>query len=122
MAGLYDPFHQAVLRLIGMVAGSGHAHGVPVSICGEMGGDPLATVLLLGLGVESLSMSPGLIPEVKEVIRSFALARAREIADPCLTLKTGTCVQAFLEETVGPYLPYRHFSRRTGEDVVPDSD
>jgi phosphotransferase system enzyme I (PtsI) len=122
VADLYDPFHPAVLRLIGMVADSGYVHGVPVSICGEIAGDPLATVLLLGLGVESMSMSPGLIPEVKEVIRSFALARAREIADHCLTLKTGVCVQAYLEETVGPYLPYRHFSRRIGEDVVPDSD
>ena len=107
VADLYDPFHPAVLRLIEMVARSGHKNEVAVSICGEMAGDPLATVLLMGFGIEQLSMSPGLIPEVKEVIRSFSLTQAQEIAAYCLELKTGAEVRAHLEEMVGPYLPNR---------------
>ena len=98
VAGLFDPFHPSVLRLIKMVTDSAHRHGIPCSICGEMGGDPLATVLLMGLGVECLSMSPGLIPEVKEVIRSSFLADARRIAARCLELKTGVEVHQYLEE------------------------
>jgi phosphoenolpyruvate-protein phosphotransferase (PTS system enzyme I) len=105
VAPLYDPYHPAVMRLIEMVANSGHVHDIPVSICGEIGGDPLATVLLLGVGIRRLSMSPGLIPEVKEVIRSVSLTQAREIADHCRTLKTGADVRAFLEQTIGSRFP-----------------
>jgi len=114
VADLYDPFHPAVLRLIEMVVHSAQRHGIPVSICGEMAGDPLATVLLLGLGLESLSMSPGLIPEVKEVIRSFSLAQAREIAVRCLEMRTGKSVRAYLEETLGPHLVHRRLPRDAG--------
>jgi phosphoenolpyruvate-protein phosphotransferase (PTS system enzyme I) len=113
VAPLYDPFHPAVLRLIAMVADSGHRHRIPVSICGEIGGDPLATVLLIGMGIERLSMSPGLIPEVKEVIRSTGLARAREIADSCRTLRTGADIKSYLEAEIGPQLPYPRSRRAT---------
>lgn len=107
VADLYDPFHPAVLRLIEMVTDSGRRHGIPVSICGEMAGDPLATLLLIGLGIECLSMSPGLIPEVKAVIRASSLEQARQIADHCLKLKTGNAVRQYLEEKVGQLLPHR---------------
>ncbi len=98
VAPLYDAYHPAVLRLIRQVTTSGRAHGIPVSVCGEIGGDPSATVLLLGLGVERLSMSPGLIPEVKEVIRSTTLSHAREQAEKCLEMKTGTEVREHLKK------------------------
>ena len=99
VADLYDHYHPAVLRLIKDVADSGRRHGVATSICGEMAGDPLAAILLLGLGVETLSVSPGLIPELKEAVRSIAIARAREIAGRCLTLESGAAVRACLDET-----------------------
>ena len=108
VAGLYDPFHPAVLRLIKMVADSGHRSETSVSICGEMAGDPLATVLLLGLGLECLSMSPGLIPEVKEVIRAISVEEARQIADKCLEMRTGDEVRHHLENAIGKYLPFWH--------------
>ncbi|NKB66304.1 MAG: phosphoenolpyruvate--protein phosphotransferase [Candidatus Latescibacteria bacterium] len=98
VSALYDPFHPSVLKLIQMVAASGDAHRVPVSICGEMGGDPLATPLLVGLGLRCLSLSPGLIPEVKAVIRSISAARARQIADTCLGLDTAREVRDFIKE------------------------
>lgn len=100
VAGLYDPFHPAVLRLIALTVDSGRRQGIPVSICGELAGDPLAVPLLVGLGLESLSLSPGLIPEVKEVIRAISQSEARELAASCLELKTGTEVRQRLEEAV----------------------
>ena len=108
VADLYDPFDPAVLRLINTVAESGRAHDVPTSICGEMAGDPLATMLLVGLGLEHLSMSPGLIPEVKEVIRAISDAQAREVAVACLEMRTGKEVRQHLEDVVGKYLPFWH--------------
>jgi phosphotransferase system enzyme I (PtsI) len=108
VAELYDPFHPAVLRLIEMVAASGLRSETPVSICGEMAGDPLATALLLGLGLGSLSMSPALIPEVKEVIRSISAEEARRIAADCLAMNTGREVRRHLESTIGEYLPFWH--------------
>ena len=71
-----------------------------------MAGDPLATVLLIGLGLNRLSLSPGLIPEVKEIIRSTDSAQARRVADACLRMETGREVKAYLEEVAGESLPY----------------
>jgi phosphotransferase system enzyme I (PtsI) len=98
VADLYDPFHPAVLQLIRMVAECGQRNDLPVSICGEMAGDPLATLLLLGLGLEVLSLSPGLIPEVKEVVHSVRLSEARCLAERCLAASTGKEVRRHLED------------------------
>ena len=106
MAALYDPFHPAVLQLIKTVADAGVCHEKPVNICGEMAGDPLATVLLIGLGLNRLSLSPGLIPEVKEIIRSTDSAQARRVADACLSMETGEEVRSYLEDVAGESLPY----------------
>jgi phosphotransferase system enzyme I (PtsI) len=113
VANLYDPFHPAVLRLIKMVADGGERYGKPVSICGEMAGDPLATILLIGLGLSSLSLSPGLIPEVKEIIRATTSEQARHVAEKCLGMATGDEVCRYLEEIMGEVLPFwRRTSRR----------
>ena len=111
VAGLYDTFHPAVLKLIKMVADTGRQHGIPVSICGEVAGDPLATLLLVGLGLESLSLSPGLIPEVKEILRSISLAEAHQIAAQCLEMETGFAVRSCLKEVMQERLsslPFGH--------------
>lgn len=71
IAGLYDPYHPAVLRLIREVIMQGHKHGIPVGMCGELAGDPRATELLLGMGLREFSMTAGSIPLVKEVILQF---------------------------------------------------
>jgi len=100
VADLYDQFHPAVLQLIKTVADSGSNNGIPVSICGEMAGDPIATPLLLGLGLTILSLSPGLIPEVKEVIRSVDMGAAQQLARQCLGLHSGAEVRAALGEAM----------------------
>ncbi len=108
VADLYDPYHPAVLRLISMVSEGGRRAGTPVSICGEMAGDPLATVPLVGLGLEQLSLSPALIPEVKEVIRAIKVGEAEAIAADCLEMRTGAEVRRYLERAIGAYLPFWH--------------
>ncbi len=71
VAHLYDPLHPAVLRLIAQTIEAGARAGVPVSVCGEMAGDPTMTRLLLGMGLKQFSMHPVQIYEVKqEVLRS----------------------------------------------------
>ncbi len=86
VAALYDSLHPAVLRALLQVVEGAHRHGKPVSVCGEMAGDPAAAVLLLGMGIDSLSTSTANLPRVKWVIRSFPQARARELLDRVLDL------------------------------------
>lgn len=69
VAHLYDPLHPAILRLLAYVIGSGNKAGVPVSICGELAGDPHMTRLLLGMGLRGFSMFPAHIPSVKQRIK-----------------------------------------------------
>ncbi|MCP3868943.1 MAG: phosphoenolpyruvate--protein phosphotransferase [Gammaproteobacteria bacterium] len=68
---LYDPLHPSVLRLIKMILDAGERHQVPVSMCGEMAGDPLFLPLLLGMGLREFSMQPGALLEVKKTIRTL---------------------------------------------------
>ena len=87
------------------MADSGRNRGIPTSICGEMAGDPVATALLVGLGLDMLSMSPGLIPEVKEVIRSTDMGDAQELARRCLEMRSGHEVRSLLEEAMPKVSP-----------------
>jgi phosphoenolpyruvate-protein phosphotransferase/dihydroxyacetone kinase phosphotransfer subunit len=98
VAALSDAFHPAVLRLIAATAQAAEAHGIWTGVCGELAGDPLATPLLLGLGVVELSMSAPAIPAVKQAVRATDLARARELANDALALATGTEVRALLQD------------------------
>ncbi len=78
LAYLNDPCHPAVLNLIKQTAQAAHAAGIWVGVCGEMGGDADAIPLLLALGIDELSMSPGLIPHAKSLIRNVSLTQAQE--------------------------------------------
>lgn len=100
VAFLANPFHPAVLHLIRMTATAAHAWGRRVGVCGELAGDPLAVPLLLGLGVDELSMAPSAIPSVKEIIRRWSLSRCREVALQALELATAAEVIAFLRRQI----------------------
>ncbi len=80
IAHLYEPAHPAVLRTLKRIVDDAHRLGVPVGVCGEMGGDPVYAPLLLGLGVDSLSMAPALLPAVKFLVRAMKMSDARELA------------------------------------------
>ena len=85
VAHLYNPLHPAVLRLIKFAVEAAQHHGMPISVCGEMAGEPRFAALLLGLGLRNLSMAPRNIPRVKQRIRNLdmvaATRRARAIMD-----------------------------------------
>jgi phosphotransferase system enzyme I (PtsI) len=80
IAHLYEPTHPAIVRLIQMTVEAAHHHKVWVSVCGEMAGDPALAPLLLGLGVDELSVAPPLVPAVKFLIRRLKLDEARQLA------------------------------------------
>jgi len=87
VAGLYQTLHPAVLGAIKQVIEQAHALGKPVSVCGEMAGDPAAVLALMGLGVNSLSMSASNLPRVKWVIRSFTREEARDLLQQAWSLE-----------------------------------
>ena len=84
IAHLYEPAHPAVLRVLRHVVGQAHAAKIKACVCGEMAGDPRHVPLLLGLGVDELSMTPALIPEVKYLVRAMTMAGARALAAEAL--------------------------------------
>lgn len=94
IAHLYEPTHPAVLRTLKHIVDEAHRAKVPVSVCGEMAGDPVLVPLLLGLGVDALSMTPPLLPAVKYLIRAMTMTDARELAAAALTLSSGAEIHA----------------------------
>lgn len=97
VAGLYDDFHPAVLRALAQVIRGAQVYRKPVSLCGELAGNPLATILLLGLGFDSLSMNAGSLLRVKWVVRSISVSRARQLLKAALRMEDGQQVRRFME-------------------------
>ena len=81
VSSLYRELHPAVLELIARTVEAAKAAGIPVSVCGEIAADPRVTPLLVGLGVDTLSVSPAYLALVKRVLRAFTLDEARDLAD-----------------------------------------
>ena len=92
----YQPLHPAVLRSIRFVADAARAANRPLTICGEMAGDPAYTELLLGLGLREFSVAPGEMLEVKNAIRTATLAKAEALAAAALELGTTSEIEALL--------------------------
>jgi phosphotransferase system enzyme I (PtsI) len=89
IAHLYEPTHPAVMRLIKMTVDAAHNHGIWCGVCGEMAGDPFMTPLLLGLGVNELSVAPACLPRIKFLVRRLKMAEARELAEFALHCESG---------------------------------
>jgi len=98
IAHLYEPTNPAILRLVQMTVAAAHKHGIWVGVCGEMAGDPVLTPLLLGLGVDELSVAPANVPQIKFLIRRMKMAEARELADFALQCESGAEVLARAEQ------------------------
>jgi phosphoenolpyruvate-protein kinase (PTS system EI component) len=96
LAEYYQPLHPAVLRLIHSVAAAARTTGRPLTICGEIAGDPAYTELLVGLGLRELSVAPGAILEVKDAIRKVDVARAEALAYEALEAGSVAEVEALL--------------------------
>lgn len=95
---LYQELHPAVLQLIAHVARVCHRTETPLTVCGEMAGNPQLALLLVGLGVRSLSMSPSMIGPVKKAIRAAEAAQMKELADRLLCLSTPSEIRQALAE------------------------
>ncbi|GFO64274.1 phosphoenolpyruvate--protein phosphotransferase [Geomonas paludis] len=93
----YDPYHPAVLHSIKKVADAAAGAGKPASLCGEMAGEPINAVLLMGLGLRCFSLSAPNIPRVKEAVRRVSLQKAREIGDRVLAMESAQSIREYLE-------------------------
>ncbi len=85
VANLYEPMHPSILRLIKMAADAAHAHGRWIGMCGEMAANLDMTELLLGLGIDELSVVPSFVPKIKKLIRSTRLSDSKKLADAVMS-------------------------------------
>ncbi|HEX4841454.1 MAG TPA: phosphoenolpyruvate--protein phosphotransferase [bacterium] len=99
VVALNDACHPAVLRLIHQVVESGHRENRWVGVCGELAADADAVPLLLGLGVDELSMAPQRIPAVKAIVRQWSYTRAQQLARQALAVSSAAAVRALVRET-----------------------
>ncbi len=95
---LYQPLHPAVLRMVKHTVDAAHAAGRRVGMCGELAGEPLLTVLLLGLGLDDLSMNAASLPRVRRLIRQLSAAQARKLAEEVLKLPSAVQIEAVVRE------------------------
>ena len=105
VAPLYTSSDPAVIRLIKMAVDAANGAGKPISLCGQMSGGPLYTMLLLGLGLRSLSVTPAAAPEVKRVCRSTTIEQCEAVAERVLALESARDVKTYLREELIKLLP-----------------
>jgi phosphotransferase system enzyme I (PtsI) len=105
VAYMYQPFHPAILRMIRQVVVAGANAGIPVSLCGEMAGDPLCVSILLGIGIDGLSMNARAIPLIKKMIRAIPIEQARAELEQVMLLNTAKEVRAFILERTRKMFP-----------------
>jgi phosphotransferase system enzyme I (PtsP) len=110
VADMFDGFHPAVLRALEMTSKAGIEAKIPVALCGEMAGNPLAAVLLVGLGFNELSMSSAALAQVKRALGEFSSVECRMLAEEALTRESGVQVlrivaQAFIDKHLNLLVP-----------------
>lgn len=97
---LYEPTHPAIVKLIKQTIDAGHKHGIWTGICGEMAGHPVLAPLLIGLGADELSMSPSVLPLVKDVIRKTRIKDARKLAERALDCESADRISFMCHEYI----------------------
>ncbi|MFH1267068.1 MAG: phosphoenolpyruvate--protein phosphotransferase, partial [Planctomycetota bacterium] len=105
VVGLYNAADPAVLKLIHMTIQAAGRKSIPVNLCGQMSGSPTYTMLLLGMGLRRLSMTPGAIFEVKKVCRSVTIEQCEAVARRAMSMENARNIQAFLKEELRKYVP-----------------
>lgn len=98
ISSMFQPHHPAVLNMIHKTVMAAHREGIPVAVCGEMSADPMSTLLLVGLGVDELSMTPWSIMECKKIIRSINFEDVHETAQKVLKMDDTESVKAYLKK------------------------
>ncbi len=104
VAYMYQPFHPAILRMIRHVVEVAGKAGIKVALCGEMAGDPLCVFILLGFGIDELSMNAQAIPVIKQMIRSISMEKARADLQHILELNTAEAVRKFIVKRMKPLI------------------
>jgi phosphotransferase system enzyme I (PtsI) len=105
VAELYSASDPSVLRLIVMVVEASRKQGIEATVCGTMGGEPLYTMLLVGLGIRHLSMPPHQLPEIRRVIRGIHLEAAQALAAEALRQESARAVAELLEAELRRAVP-----------------
>ena len=105
VADLYTPFHPAILKLLQGAVNAAKAARIPVSVCGEMAGDPMTIVLLVGMGLDSLSMNPISLPRVKKILRSITYKESKKMLEKALSLPSAEEIEKMVREEMGHILP-----------------
>ncbi|OGV57994.1 MAG: phosphoenolpyruvate--protein phosphotransferase [Lentisphaerae bacterium RIFOXYA12_FULL_48_11] len=105
VAYLYEPTHPAVLKLIQLTIDAGHRNGIWVGVCGEMAADPLMTPLLLGMGVDELSVAPSVVPMIKDAVRSVRYSGAKDLAKIALSCKSAVEVLSHCRRMLNEVAP-----------------
>ncbi len=105
VAYLYDPLHPAILRALKTTCEAANSAGIKVCMCGEMAGEPLYTLVLIGLGLNAFSMNPACVPRVKRVLRQVSKQDGKILVDRLLSLSTSKEVSAVIEQEMRSRLP-----------------
>lgn len=105
VAHLYQPTHSAILKLIRDVVRAGHKHSIPTAVCGQMASSPDLVPLLIGLGVDELSISPPAVPMVKDVIRNLHYTECLELAEEALQTDSASAVLTRCRELLSKTSP-----------------
>jgi phosphotransferase system enzyme I (PtsI) len=102
---LYKPLHPAVLRILRNIINAAHDNGIPVAMCGEMAGEPFYIPILLGLGIDELSMNVMALPRVKRVLRSLDFKQSQSVIDNIFKLSTAGEIEMLLRKEAKKYSP-----------------
>ncbi|MBI3466379.1 MAG: phosphoenolpyruvate--protein phosphotransferase [Planctomycetes bacterium] len=105
VAALYNSCDPAVLKLIQMTVNAAVPAGIAVNVCGQMSGNPIYTMLLLGMGLRQLSVTPSAIPEIKRVCRSVTISQCQAVAERAMALENARDIKSYLKEELKKVLP-----------------
>lgn len=111
VAHLFDPLHPAILRMIKQVSDVAKDAGIPLSICGEMAGQPINIPILLGLGIQEMSMNPRSIPLIKQAIRELSVQETQDFINQALAQPTAADVRRVLEDAYGDRLSNKSYTQ-----------
>ena len=105
VSDLFQEFHPAVIRFLRRIIERGTQEHAWVGMCGQMAGDPLATMLLIGLGLDEFSVVPNILPEIKKIIRSIHYTEAQHVAERVLAMQSEDEIKAFLKHLMKHKFP-----------------
>jgi phosphotransferase system enzyme I (PtsI) len=105
VSDLFQEFHQAVIRFLRRIIERGKQEHAWVGMCGQMAGNPLATILLVGLGLDEFSVVPNILPEIKKIIRSIHYTEAQHVAERVLTMQSEDDIKAYLKHLMKHKFP-----------------